>query len=193
MIRKIGLFFLSLWLFFILAIVITVDIPVCFSPGCTFIGFKRILSTNIIPCLFLICLLVATVSYYDFSYKLKDATNMPFRISKIEAIDYEHLTFLTTYIVPLICFNLVEIRFQIVLFILLTVIGFIYIRTDLFYANPTLAILNYRIYRVDGVFKQKEERKNIIIISRTKLDLNQRVDYIKLDERIYYGKPKTNG
>ena len=109
---------------------------------------------------------------------------------KIENIDYEHLTFLTTYIVPLVCFNFVDTRYQLVLIILLVVIGVIYIRTDLFYANPTLALLNYRIYRVDGKFKDGI-RENIVLISRKTLEVNQRVDYIKLDNRIYYAKPKS--
>lgn len=139
---------------------------------------------------FILAYLIGTYSYFDFSFKLKDATQIPFKISKIENIDYEHLTFLTTYIVPLVCFNFVDTRYQLVLIILLVVIGVIYIRTDLFYANPTLALLNYRIYRVDGEFKDGI-RENIVLISRKTLEVNQRVDYIKLDNRIYYAKPKS--
>lgn len=190
MYRKIGLFFLSLWLFFILTIIITADVPTCFSEQCEFIGFGTLFSNNVIPLICILCLLIGTYSYFDFSFKLKDATQIPFKIKKIENIDYEHLTFLTTYIVPLVCFNFVDTRYQIVLIILLVVIGVIYIRTDLFYANPTLALLNYRIYGVDGEFKDGI-RENIVLISRKTLKVNQRVDYIKLDNRIYYAKPKS--
>jgi len=190
MYRKIGLFFLSLWLFFILTIIITADVPICFSQQFDFIGFRALLSNNVIPLICVFCLLIGTFSYFDFSFKLKDATQIPFKINKIENIDYEHLTFLTTYIVPLVCFNFVDTRYQLVLIILLIVIGVIYIRTDLFYANPTLALLNYRIYRVDGEFKDGI-RENIVLISRKTLEVNQRVDYVKLDNRIYYAKPKS--
>jgi len=190
MYRKIGLFILSLWLFFILTIIITADVSICFSKQCEFIGFGTLLSNNVIPLICVFCLLIGTYSYFDFSFKLKDATQIPFKISKIENIDYEHLTFLTTYIVPLVCFNFVDTRYQLVLIILLVVIGVIYIRTDLFYANPTLALLNYRIYQVDGKFKDGI-RENIVLISRKTLEVNQRVDYIKLDNRIYYAKPKS--
>lgn len=189
MYRKIGLFFLSLWLFFLLTIVITIDIPICIEGNCEFIGFIELFKNNIIPFLCIVCLLVGLYSYLDFTYKLKDATQMPFKIVRIENIDYEHLTFLTTYIVPLVCFNFVDTRYQIVLLILLVVIGIIYVRTDLFYANPTLALLNYKIYRVDGEFKEGK-RENIILITRSKLSIEQRCDYIKLDDRIYYAKPK---
>ena len=181
---------MSLWLFFILTIIITADVPICCSEQCKFVGFRTLLTNNIIPLICVFCLLIGTYSYFDFSYKLKDATQIPFKISKIENIDYEHLTFLTTYIVPLVCFNFVDTRYQLVLIILLVVIGVIYIRTDLFYANPTLALLNYRIYRVDGEFKDGI-RENIVLITRKTLEVNQRVDYIKLDNRIYYAKPKS--
>jgi|TARA_B110000240_G_C13469789_1_gene440404 hypothetical protein len=191
MYRKIGLFFLSLWLLFILTIVITVNIPFCFSESCEFIGIGNLISKNVIPIICLLCLVIGFYSFLDFSKKSKGATQIPFKITKIESIDYEHLTFLTTYIVPLVCFNFVNLRYQIVLVILLIVIGIIYVRTDLFYANPTLALLNYRIYKIDGEFKDGQ-RRDIVLISRKKLDNNQRCDYLKLDNRIYYAKPKVD-
>ncbi|RSC92590.1 anti-phage protein KwaA [Tenacibaculum singaporense] len=190
MYRKIGLFFLSLWLFFLLTIIITIDFPICFYGSCKFIGVIELFKSNIIPIICIVCLLIGAYSYLDFSYKLRDATQIPFKIVKIENIDYEHLTFLTTYIVPLVCFNFIDVRYQIVLLILLIVIGVIYIRTDLFYANPTLALLNYRIYKIDGEFKEGI-RNNIILITRSELEVNKRCDYIKLDNRIYYAKPKS--
>lgn len=191
MTRKVGLFFLSLWLFFFLTIIITGQLPTCFSGNCEFIGWWLLLSENVIPILCFLGIGVGVFSYYDFSYQLKGATNMPFTITEIENIDYEHLTFLTTYIVPLVCFNFVDSRYQIVLVILLVVIGMIYVRTDLFYANPTLALLNYRIFRVSGSFEEGT-RNDIVLISRKKLTKGQRCDYIKLDDRIYYAKPKVN-
>lgn len=189
MFRKIGLFFLSLWLLFLFIIIITIDIPICLSPECKFIGFKSLILNNLVPLFSIIALLIGFISYYDFSFVLKGSTHMPFKIIEIENIEYEHLTFLTTYIIPLVCFNFFSIRYIIVLVILLIVIGVIYIKTDLFYANPTLALLNYRIYKINGKFKEGE-RKNIIIISREDLTVNQRCDYIKLDNRIYYAKLK---
>jgi hypothetical protein len=190
MYRKIGLFFLSLWLFFILTIIITINIPLCFTGDCEFIGFYELITNNIIPLICIICLIIGIISYLDFTFILNGATQLPFSIKEIESVDYEHLTFLTTYIIPLVCFNFLSVKYLIVLVILLIVIGIIYIRTDLFYANPTLAILNYRIYKINGTFKEGT-RNDIILISRSKLNKNERCDYIKLDNRIYYAKQKN--
>lgn len=63
---------------------------------------------------------------------------------------------------------------------------YIYIRTDIFYANPSLALLNFRIYKVKGLFRSGEMRENRILITRDKLDIGDNVKYLKLDERIYY-------
>jgi hypothetical protein len=63
--------------------------------------------------------------------------------------------------------------------------GVIYIKTDLFYANPSLALLGFYIYKADGGFKTGD-RNGIVIISREKILFGQKVSYIKLDDRIYY-------
>jgi len=66
MIRKIGLFLLSLWLFFALTIIITANIPICFDDGYKFIGFKDLVLTNIIPIICLIGITLGFISYFDF-------------------------------------------------------------------------------------------------------------------------------
>lgn len=189
--RKIGLFFLSMWLFFVLTIIVTAYIPIYFESDWLFIGWEELLCKNTIPFLCLIGIVIGVCSYFDFRFALKDATNMPFTIKKIESINYEHLTFLTTYIVPLVCFNFDNFRYQIVLLFLLIVICAIYVKTDLFYANPTLSLLGFKIYKIDGHF-ENGVREGIILISKENLSKDIRCDYIKLDERIYYAKIKQN-
>lgn len=186
MIRKIGMFFLSLWLLFILIILITAKIPYCFSKEAVFVGWSFLFTNNIIPILCTIALLISYISYRDFIHQTKGTPELSFKITDVENIDYEHLTFLTTYIIPLVCFQFENLRYIFAFVIILFVIGLIYIRTDLFYANPTLAILNFRIYKVSGVFRNGETRHNKILISKDIISKDDRVKYYKLDERIYY-------
>lgn len=191
MTRKIGLFFLSLWLLFVLIIVITAKVPICFSKECSFVGFSFLLISNIVPLLCFCALIIGALSYNDFKFQMKGTPELSFKINEIENIDYEHLTFLTTYIIPLVCFQFENVRYIIVFIVLLIVIGSIYIRTDLFYANPTLAILQFKIYKVSGEFRNGETRKGKIVISKDKLCKDDRVKYFKLDERIYYASKVT--
>jgi hypothetical protein len=53
----------------------------------------------------------------------------------------EHLVFLATYVIPLVGFKLDSMRDSINLGITLLLLGVIYVRTNLFYANPTLSLL----------------------------------------------------
>ncbi len=186
--RKIGLYFLSLWLLFILTFIITIKIPFCFKDNWAFLELLPFLKINIIPSFCLISIIIGVFSFLDFKHKVNGTPELPFKITTIENIDYEHLTFLTTYIVPLVCFNFSSIRYLIVLLILLFIIGIIYIRTDLFYANPTLAILQFRIYKISGEFVKDGIRNNLILITRDKLHKDDLVKYIKLDNRIYFAK-----
>lgn len=131
-------------------------------------------------------LIVGLFSFLDFRYQMEGTPELSFEITDVENIDYEHLTFLTTYIIPLVCFQFEDIRYIISFAIILFVIGFIYIRTDLFYANPTLAILGFRIYKVTGLFRNNETRLGRILITKDIISESDRVKYFKLDERIYY-------
>lgn len=91
------------------------------------------------------------------------------KILKIEKINYEHLTFLATYIIPLITFDFEKERYVLVLAVLLIIMGVIYIKTDFFYANPSLALLGFNIYKVDVKLSDEESKDGIIIITRKKL------------------------
>ncbi|MDR6300630.1 anti-phage protein KwaA [Mesonia maritima] len=186
MIRKIGLFFLSLWLLFLLIIVITAKIPMCFTDDCEFIGLYQLTTSNIIPIFCLVALIIGLIAFLDFRFQMKGTPELSFKITELENIDYEHLTFLTTYIIPLVCFQFENFRYIITFIVILFVIGLIYIRTDLFYANPTLAILGFRIYKISGEFRNGEKRNGKILITKNTLSVDDRIKYFKLDERIYY-------
>ncbi|WP_227992811.1 anti-phage protein KwaA [Shewanella sp. YLB-07] len=186
--KKIGLYVISIALLFLFIFILKVDVPICFGDECKFIGVSELLKKNIIPVICLVCLLWAFFEYKRFRFDLQGSTNIPFKIKKIEGVNYEHLTFLATYVIPLVSFNFDSERYLIVLGVLLVVMGVIYVKTDLFYANPSLALFGFHIYKVDGSFKNDEKRDGIILISLSKLSNNNNVSYIKIDDRIYYAE-----
>lgn len=185
--RKIDLYILSLGLLFVFILIMTVKFPEGVIDLHHFSSWTRFFSLNIFPSIIFLCLLYAVFAYFRFDFDLKGATDIPFEVTKVEGINYEHLTFLATYVIPLISFEFSSARQLAVFVLLLLVMGVIYIKTDLFYANPSLALLGFQIYRANGSFKVGN-RENIILISKCKLVENQKLRYIKLDERIYYVK-----
>ena len=96
---KVGLYITSLWLLFLLLIILTIDIPInCSSNNCAFIGFEELLKRNIIPVVSFTFLLVGILYYLFFDYKFKGTTPLQIKVEKIKSVNYEHITFLTTQV-----------------------------------------------------------------------------------------------
>ena len=154
--RKFNLYILSLGLLFIFFILLTINIPICFDEACSFVGTKELAYDNVVSIISVLMLVYCYCVYNKFVYDLKGATDIPFEIKKIESINYEHLTFLATYIIPLISFDFDSGKQMAVLALLLIVMGIIYIKTDLFLTcrSSTLSLL-------DGTGRSALGRKSI--------------------------------
>lgn len=189
--RKVNLYILSLGLLFLFIIIITFQLPKSLADLQTTSGWWAFASSNFVSAIAIVMIGYCVFAYWKFEHELKGGTQIPFTVTKIESVDYEHLTFLATYVVPLISFDFSSGRQLIVLALLLIAMGAIYVKTNLFYANPSLALLGFRIYRVDGNFKN-EERQGIVLICRGKLAIGDKPAYIKLDDKIYFAKGSAN-
>lgn len=184
---KFELYIVSLWFLFLLIIVVTADIPVCLSGDCVFVGVEQLLLRNVIPVVSLFFLVLGVLFYFRFDYRISGSKQLPSKIVEAEDYNYEHLTFLTTYIIPPICFDLTSTRYASVLVFLLIIIGVIYVKTDKFYANPTLAVLGFRLYRVD-LMTRSGTRKNIVVISKDRLSCEDQIKTLYLDEKVCFGR-----
>lgn len=178
---KIGMYLLSLWLLFVLIFVNKVSIDVCFD--CKFATkyeLIEIAKANVLPLICIALLLFSVLCYFHFRYLIAGAQDGPLRIVSIEDKNAEHLVFLATYVVPLVGFGLDNVRQMINLGITLCILGALYVRTNLFYANPTLALLGFRIFNVmfdDGP---------AILIATTGLEKGDAVNVLRLDRNIYF-------
>lgn len=185
---KLELYLLSLWILFFLIIIITLQVPLCFGKSCEFIGVTKFIAMNV-PALFAALFLVlGIISFVRFRYITQKNADLPVEVVELEDIHYENLTFLTTYIIPLICFNLTSARYLIALALLLIVIGLIYIKTDKFYSNPTLALLGFRVYRI----KVKGAAGRIVVITRDEVSEGNLISLSEIDDTTKFGtrKPK---
>jgi hypothetical protein len=171
----------------LLIIVITIDVPICFQSECNFIGIKALAVRNVVPVVALFFVGLGALYYLRFNYKIAGSKSIPVEVSSVEDINYEHLTFLTTYIIPLICFNLASMRYLFALGLLLVVIGVIYVRTDKFYANPTLAVLGFRLYSAI-VTRRTGELAKVTLITKDQINVGDKIRFLELDSRVYYAK-----
>lgn len=188
---KIKLYIISLWLLFILVLIVTIEVPICFGSDCSYIGTTELLSRNIIPILSIIFIILGFFFLLQFKYKISGTKLGGLRVEKIENRNYEHLTFLSTYIIPLIAFDLTKIKYVIVLFLLLFAIGCMYVKTNLFYTNPTLALLGYKIFKANVIFKDGSSDE-IILISTQIIEGGNVLSYLPITKDIFYVRMLSN-
>ena len=183
---KIQFYVLSLWLLFVLIFLLSVNIPISFDKEAEFIGFWPLIQRNWLAIISLAMVFVGIIISFKLKHKFKGAHNPPAEVISIKNENYEYLTFLTTYIIPLICINLEQTRYVIVLVVLLIMIGLIFVKMDLYLGNPTLALLGYHLYRIEA--KGVSSKDGILVISKDKLFVGSMIKWIKITDYVWVAK-----
>ncbi len=186
---KVKLYILSLLVFFFLITCLTINIPISFQSDAVFIGWKKLLSANIVPMIFFVFIIYSFITYLNIKFIFKGTMNPSYNILEIKDKSFEPLTFLITYTIPLISIDISEAQNTIVLFILLIIIGILFIKTKLYLANPTLALLNYKLYEIE--IEIDSIKNSILVISLDTLKKNNRVTWIELEQNIWYVKKEN--
>jgi hypothetical protein len=185
---KIALFNLSLMPLYLIFIIQYIDISVIsdFAEYEEVLVFaKELIMTNNKILFFILLLVVGYVGLLVFEKNNNYNREDPKKFEMVESKDFDHLTFLSTYILPLITFNLNATHSFVVLVFLMFMIGTIYIKSNLYYLNPTLLLFGYKIY------KAKESQNNVILISKSTLLVNcVKSRYIDSGNNIYFLKDK---
>lgn len=182
---QLKLFIMSFWIFFLLLIIVTLEIPISFETNAKFIGWKELLSIN--NCIAIggfICMLLGVLFYYQFINKLKGDLDLPVKIEKIENINYEYFALLMT-IISLISFDFKTVRGLILLLVLLIILAAIFMKTEMFYSNPSFALLGFHIYKADT---NNDRLKNSIFITKDKIVEGDKVKYLRISEKVYFTK-----
>lgn len=184
---KIKFYIISILILLVLAVFIDIKL---FDTNGAFLGVYDLICCNWFSIISIVFIIMGFIFLLLQNHELNGAANPCCRITKIENVNYEFLTFLTTYIIPLICFDFDKTRYKIVFLILLIIIGFVFVKMNLYVANPILAIMGYRLYKVS--VDKKKDNKDIFVISRSELFNNDSIDWIKLDDTCWYVKRRSN-
>lgn len=147
--------------------------------------FSTILKENTVS---IICLFISVLSLVLFivliSSMKRYGFQTPEKVIKIKNTGVEYLTYLGTYIIPFIGIKFDSNYSSLSSWILILLIAIIYPKTNLVYANPTLAICNYYIYKVNLSSDPDEE---VVVISKEKLKKNCSIRLKKLKEEVFFG------
>lgn len=147
---------------------------------------QLMLKKNIVPAICGILILLGGIGYVFFIDALNNAKNLPVKIEECQSINYENLSFLATYIIPMVCFPMESRREIFVLFSVIIIIGCIFIKTNLFYTNPSLVLLGFNVYSVCD--EHKEHLNTDIIIIKGTLKKGDSIKYIKLGDNVFFAR-----
>ncbi|HDT2128059.1 TPA: hypothetical protein RCG93_004488 [Enterobacter roggenkampii] len=188
---KTVLYILSLWLLFLSLLIMSYDKVLIknvwdyiFTENFTFpISSLRV--RNIVFIVSLVFIFIGAIILIILANSFGSGWSVACTVSDISNENHEHLEFLTTYIMPLVFTDVDSKRTVLNLGLMIFVIGAIYVKTNRFYSNPSLAILGFRIYKANvhdrGV-------KKCTIICRGVLKRTDSIKYIKIDDETYLAK-----
>lgn len=146
---KVQMYILSLWLLFVLLILASVDVRTFSNASFTWGFGARVITGNIPSVMCCVMLAACFICYFSFNSYTTGVLQLSVKIKSIENRNADFLVLLSTYIIPLITIDITSCRHAAILIVLLVVIGVMYVRTDYFLANPTLALIGYRVYGIE--------------------------------------------
>ena len=125
------------------------------------------------------------VSFNAFKYADRKGG---FSIAIVEQREEDSLNFFLTLILPLIIEDLNTWPGLILFFVIIALIWGLLSNTKLFYANPILALLGYRIATIAFIENQEKGESTYIAISRGKLDDKNNVEYKDITKEVMFVK-----
>lgn len=182
---KFSLYCISLWLLMLMLIVLKVDISV-FKEGYSIQIWFMFIKENIFSMICLFIIILGIVGYICFKDTLNNTKGLPVEIVECNSVTHENLSFLATYIIPLVCFPMCTKRQVVILFAVITIIGFIFVKTNQYYTNPSLALLGFNAYSV--TWKTDTGPESGIVIVRGTLNREDIIKYMSLSDNIYYAR-----
>jgi len=125
------------------------------------------------------------VSFNAFKYADRKGG---FSIAIVEQREEDSLNFFLTLILPLIIDDLNTWPGLILFFVIIALIWGLLSNTKLFYANPILALLGYRIATIAFIENQEKGESTYIAISRGTLNDKHNIEYKDITKEVLFVK-----
>lgn len=181
---RLRLFVMSFWMFFMLVFVLTIDVPIYFGSDYELVkAIELITASNTVAVVSLIFLIIGILFYKELSNDLNGDYLVAKKIDSIENINSEYFALLVT-IISLVAFDFKTIRGIVFLAILLFILYSIFVKTELFYSNPSFALLGFQIYKL----KFENETADKIVITKSKLNAGMEISTRKLSDKVLFTK-----
>ncbi|WP_259674085.1 anti-phage protein KwaA [Pseudomonas sp. USTB-Z] len=188
---KVMLYVLSLWLLFVSLLIMSYDATLLTNVAeavkqrdlnalCDDFNVKNLVF--VVSALFI---LVGGLILWLLANSYRGGWSITCRVSDISDENHEHLEFLATYVMPLVFTDVESKRTVLNLALMIVAIGAIYVKTNKFYSNPSLAILGFKIFK--ATIHDRGE-KQFVVICRGQLTDKSVIRYIRIDNNTCLAK-----
>ncbi len=159
-------------------------IPVYFGEDWEFIGMKVFLQKGVMIPIICLLFIIASLFFCLWLYKWNKSSRLgPVTETTYENVSGDVMSFVASYFIPLVSFNLSATwQHVVVLFLLFILIGVIYVQADIYYCNPTLMVLGFRVYKVIGKHNKNRSFTQTVITWGTLSD-GDIIKYIPIDKK----------
>ncbi|MBR3381442.1 MAG: hypothetical protein IKG85_00165 [Clostridia bacterium] len=178
------LVFVSFMLLFLMLTILSVDLSLC-SKWCSLSTLRKVYKIAV-PCVFFILFITALILTLRISNTWKGAKEKPREIKSVKNESLEYLSFFMSYLMPLIGYDTDDPRRLALTGILILLFAVLFYKTGIYYKNPVLAVLGYKLYKAE--FDDVDAKEGVIILSKDELKTNSNVAYIMLDEYVWIAK-----
>lgn len=134
--------------------------------------------------LFAILSIIPLAIQSKFGYNISGAKIL----SKPDSLNHEMIGVLATVVLPFLTVNFTTIRECSASIFVIIIIGLIATRSNLYYKNPVLAILNFKIYKVVVEHTDPTEPKEFDVITLKTLKKDDSLYLKKIGEGVFYAK-----
>ncbi|HAS8627315.1 TPA: hypothetical protein I7792_20715 [Vibrio vulnificus] len=191
-VKQVKLYILSLMFLFCMVLLMSINTLPCDAPNvCSDNNIVDYLVANWLPILMLFAIGYCEKIRREFEFVLAGNSGDSLKVLECKSESYEHLTFLATYIIPFLGFNFESIFRLLAYLMLLVIIGIIFIRTDKYYANPTLAIFGYKLFKVT-LSDCNNHYESITVLTKSNLKAGQNVSYQFISDTVCFVRKINN-
>ena len=158
--QKIRMYFSSLWLLFVFLFIRDIDFN-CLQLGN--INISQFLQDNSINYFLYLWAILAGLAFLNICLLRREwcgSLEMQLPISDVSSKNSDYVAFVSTCILPLLAFYPSQYNQLALMVAIVIALGFVFIKNDMYYANPTLAIFGYRLYEANLTFEDDEYTDN---------------------------------
>ena len=192
---KLKLMALSLSPLFLLTIIINWGFETTSQSGIRY-SFKDFLNVNVVLLLVdTICILWLILSFYFFLSFLAfkwSGTASGYTVNSVEEKKEASLNFFLTLIIPVLIDDVSTLQRAICFIIIVVLICVLLYKTDLYYANPVLAVLGYHFYEYDFEDNDTVSPGTYVGICKGEVSNQDSIEYKIIDKknRVMYIKKR---